>query len=109
MTEVERVQTIDLPYQRDTTGDLVEFGTSLHSLGLSSTEARGVVEELQAIVNTAVMNAVPRVMNRIQSVHRERMAILAARIRMQPSMAGFISRDTVLALIGTTMAEIPKV
>lgn len=97
-----------LRVQDPTQGNLVEFGTMLRDMGLGATEARGVVEEIQGIVNSAVMAAVPKMMARIQGVHRERLMLLHQRIRMQSSVMGMISRDMVLALILQTMSETPR-
>lgn len=108
MTEVEIVNgnmPRVAPYEQ---GNLVELGTMLHEMGLGALEARGVIEEIQALVNATVLAAVPKMMARVQTAHRERMAILAHRVRMQTTVMGWVSRDTVLAMIAQTTMETPR-
>lgn len=88
--------------------NLVELGTMLREMGLGALEARGVIEEMQSLVNSTVLAAVPKIMARVQAAHRERMGTLAHRIRAQASIAGYVSRDAVLALISQTMHETPR-
>lgn len=89
-------------------GNLVELGTMLREMGLGALEARGVIEEIQALSNSMVLAAVPKIMARVQAAHRERMATLAHRVRAQNSLAGWVHRDGVLALIAQTMMETPR-
>lgn len=93
------------PYEH---GNLVELGTMLREMGLGALEARGVIDEMQALVNSTVLAAVPKIMARVQAAHRERMATLAHRIRMQSNVMGYIREDTVLAQIAQTMMETPR-
>lgn len=97
------------PVQPFQTGDLVEFGNMLGQMGLGNLEVRGLIEEMTAIVNGAVMTAAPKIMDRVQRVHRERLSLLMNRVRLQPAIMGMISRDTVIALIQATMTETPRI
>lgn len=110
MTEVEVLNgnaPMPRPGQHET-GNLVELGIMLREMGLGSLEARGVIEELQALITSTVLAAVPKMMSRVQAAHRERMATLAHRVRAQGTIMGMMSRDTVLALIAQTMMETPR-
>lgn len=88
-------------------GGLVELGSTMRELGLGALEARGIVDEIMALCNSVVLAAVPKIMTRVQASNKERMAILAHRIRMGGYM-GMISKNEVLALIAQTALETPR-
>jgi hypothetical protein len=90
---------------RTRSADLVEFGTVISELGLNGMEARALIDEIQAITHAAVMEAVPKVLDRVRRAHRERLAYLTVQVRSQANFMGMISRDVVLALIAQAMLE----
>ena len=96
------------PVQGLTPADLVEFGALGRELGLGMLETRALTQELQEMATRAVMAAVPKAFERVRKVQEARLAELIIRIRTQPNMMGYISRDTVLTLIAQVMNQAPR-
>jgi|SRR5262245_12656526 len=91
-----------------TPADLVEFGALGRELGLGTLETRALTQELQEIATRAVMGAIPRAFERVRKVQEARLAELAIQVRMHSNVMGYVSRETVLALISRVMNQPPR-
>lgn len=88
--------------------DLVELGALQAVNGMTIPETRAFVAEVQQMAAQMALAAAPKMLERIRQIQEKRFLEMYTKVRLLPTMAGYVSRDRVLAIIQSTAAQAPK-
>jgi hypothetical protein len=88
--------------------DLVELGALQATNGMTVSDTRAFVAEVQQLAAQMALAAAPSMLDRIRRIQEARFLQIYTQIRLLPQMMGYISRDRVLAIIQTVAAQAPK-
>jgi hypothetical protein len=98
MTTDMEVQYID-PVPATNPQDLTGLGQLLGIAGFTTLEARALIADVQQCAAQSALGLAPRLLEKIRAIQEHRFRELHESIRLMPSMAGYVHRDTVLSLI----------
>lgn len=110
---VQQVQQVRVPaYETGAVGinpqDLTELGALLAATGYTTLEARALVAEIQQVAAQVAVAMAPKMLEQVRKVQAARLAQTLTQIRILPNMAGYVSRDRVLAIIQSVAVSTPQ-
>lgn len=110
--EVQQYQPVEVQYVRPTAmlnpQDLAELGALQVMNGMTSNEVRAFIAKVQQFAVQSALAMAPDLLEQIRKIQEARLVEIYTRIRLLPIKLGYVSRDSVLAIIQSVAGQAPK-